>query len=45
MESEFKKKEKMTFNEVSELRYQIAQVEKKNQNLWDELEQRKAEIA
>jgi len=45
MESEFKQKEKMTFNEVSELRYQITQVEKKNQNLWDELEQRKAEIA
>ena len=39
LENELRVREKTQLNEHSELRYQITQVEKKNQNLWNELEE------
>lgn len=45
IENDFRVKERQQFTENSELRYQIAQIEKKNQHLWDQLEATKADIS
>lgn len=44
LENDYRMKERQQFNENSEIRYQVTQIEKKNQHLWDQLEVSKSDI-